>query len=369
MRQGPHQKRGRGRGNHRRSNTPNRNQTFDSNGPDVRIRGNATQVHEKYLNLARDAAASGDRVLAESYFQHAEHYYRILSVFQDAQGGENRGQQPNQNGGSRDWDQDDDDRDSGGDDRNDRNGDDSSDRDRGDRQRAETDRGSDGNNRGGDGNNRDRGDRFNRERGDRGDRDRNAGDRNGGDRNGGERNGGDRDRNDRNAGDRDRGDRRPPRAESDVTPRGDRPEATPVPQPQPAEAASPSQAELPVIPAPQPTAVQPKLVPVEPVAAVSPAAEPQRAEPEEDGIRRTLRLTPSRAPRATAAPASSKDLAAAPIATAVEEAVEPAPSADVEPIRKPRRRKATPKAEAADKSEDSLAPSAVNDDEGSVAAS
>jgi hypothetical protein len=87
MRQGPHIKRGRGRGgssssnNNRRSGTPNRNQAFDSNGPEVRIRGNANQVNEKYLNLARDAAASGDRVLAESYFQHAEHYFRILSAF------------------------------------------------------------------------------------------------------------------------------------------------------------------------------------------------------------------------------------------------------------------------------------------------
>ena len=91
MRQGPHIKRGRGRGgsssssnnNNRRSGAPNRNQTFDSNGPEVRIRGNANQVHEKYLNLARDAAATGDRVLAESYFQHAEHYFRILSAFVD----------------------------------------------------------------------------------------------------------------------------------------------------------------------------------------------------------------------------------------------------------------------------------------------
>lgn len=83
MRQGPHTKRGRGRGGNRRTGTPNRNHTFDSNGPDVRIRGNAHQVHEKYMNLARDASTSGDRVLAESYFQHAEHYYRILSAFTD----------------------------------------------------------------------------------------------------------------------------------------------------------------------------------------------------------------------------------------------------------------------------------------------
>src|SRR3546814_4559046 len=86
---------------------------YDSNGPDVRIRGNASQVYEKYLNLARDATTSGDRVLAESYFQHAEHYYRILAAFQESQGGENRGQPLP--GGARDWDQDDDDREMSGD--------------------------------------------------------------------------------------------------------------------------------------------------------------------------------------------------------------------------------------------------------------
>ena len=75
-------KRGRGRGN-RRSHVPNRNHTYDSNGPDVRIRGNAHQVYEKYLSLARDATASGDRVLAESCFQHAEHYFRILKSFSE----------------------------------------------------------------------------------------------------------------------------------------------------------------------------------------------------------------------------------------------------------------------------------------------
>ncbi|WP_420403666.1 DUF4167 domain-containing protein [Nisaea sp.] len=83
MRQGPHSKRGRGRGNNRRPNVPNRNQTFDSNGPDVRIRGNAHQVYEKYLTLARDASTAGDRVLAESLFQHADHYFRIYSMFNE----------------------------------------------------------------------------------------------------------------------------------------------------------------------------------------------------------------------------------------------------------------------------------------------
>ena len=46
----------------------------------MRIRGNASQVHEKYLAMARDASSSGDRIVAENYFQHAEHYYRILAA-------------------------------------------------------------------------------------------------------------------------------------------------------------------------------------------------------------------------------------------------------------------------------------------------
>jgi len=61
---------------------PPRNQTYDSNGPDIRIRGNAHQVLEKYLTLARDAASQGDRVSAENYYQHAEHYFRVISAQQ-----------------------------------------------------------------------------------------------------------------------------------------------------------------------------------------------------------------------------------------------------------------------------------------------
>jgi hypothetical protein len=57
-----------------------KNQTFDSNGPEVRVRGNAHQVLEKYLALARDAQAAGDRIAAENYFQHAEHYFRIINA-------------------------------------------------------------------------------------------------------------------------------------------------------------------------------------------------------------------------------------------------------------------------------------------------
>ncbi len=101
MRQGPHVKRSRGRGHGqgnggmsgghggghsggqgggRNRQVPLRHQTFDSNGPDIRVRGNAYQVFEKYLALARDAQSAGDRVAAENYYQHAEHYYRIINA-------------------------------------------------------------------------------------------------------------------------------------------------------------------------------------------------------------------------------------------------------------------------------------------------
>ena len=58
---------------------------FESNGPDVKVRGNAAHVAEKYLQLARDAQSSGDPVLAENYLQHAEHYFRIVAAAQQAQ--------------------------------------------------------------------------------------------------------------------------------------------------------------------------------------------------------------------------------------------------------------------------------------------
>lgn len=81
----------------RRGPSHNRNQIYDSNGPDVRIRGTAHQVCEKYLALAKDAASVGDVVLAESYLQHAEHYQRIINIWnEDAQ--QNRAMQPQSNG-------------------------------------------------------------------------------------------------------------------------------------------------------------------------------------------------------------------------------------------------------------------------------
>jgi hypothetical protein len=74
----------------------NRNHVFDSNGPEVRIRGTAQQLFEKYLQLGRDATSSGDRVTAEAFFQHAEHYFRILNAMNQAQQNQNNGQSPQQ---------------------------------------------------------------------------------------------------------------------------------------------------------------------------------------------------------------------------------------------------------------------------------
>jgi hypothetical protein len=79
-------KRQRGRNRGGGGNKPqqhNANRAFDSNGPDgVKVRGNAQHVFEKYQQLARDAASSSDRVLAENYLQHAEHYFRLLRAMQ-----------------------------------------------------------------------------------------------------------------------------------------------------------------------------------------------------------------------------------------------------------------------------------------------
>ena len=58
------------------------NRVYESNGPDVKVRGSAQTIAEKYQQLARDAHSAGDRVLAESYHQHAEHYLRILAAAQ-----------------------------------------------------------------------------------------------------------------------------------------------------------------------------------------------------------------------------------------------------------------------------------------------
>ncbi|HHK73729.1 MAG TPA: DUF4167 domain-containing protein [Rhizobiales bacterium] len=82
MRQGQHSRRPRSRGRRQQQNTANR--VYDSNGPDVRVRGTASTVAEKYISLSRDAFSMGDRVKAENYLQHAEHYLRIQAEAREA---------------------------------------------------------------------------------------------------------------------------------------------------------------------------------------------------------------------------------------------------------------------------------------------
>lgn len=77
-------------GNRPRSASSLRHQSFDSNCGDLRVRGNAWQVYEKYQALARDATSSGDRVAAENYLQHAEHYFRIIEAINEATAAEQR---------------------------------------------------------------------------------------------------------------------------------------------------------------------------------------------------------------------------------------------------------------------------------------
>ena len=66
---------------HVRRGGGNRNQTLESTGPDIKVRGTAQQIAEKYMALARDASSWGDLIVAENYLQHAEHYQRIVSAF------------------------------------------------------------------------------------------------------------------------------------------------------------------------------------------------------------------------------------------------------------------------------------------------
>src|SRR6266571_1831728 len=75
-------KRMRGRNNHRKSHNP-MVRVYESNGPDVKIRGNPSHIAEKYVQLARDALTSGDPISAEAYYQHAEHYYRVIAAAQE----------------------------------------------------------------------------------------------------------------------------------------------------------------------------------------------------------------------------------------------------------------------------------------------
>ena len=88
MRQPQNAKRGRGRGRrgsgNAQPNVPNRNTSYESNGPDVKLRGNAQQLNEKYLALAHDAAAVFESITSDFYTQFADHYFRLHQAAIDA---------------------------------------------------------------------------------------------------------------------------------------------------------------------------------------------------------------------------------------------------------------------------------------------
>src|SRR5512138_3269766 len=86
MRNGQNNKRMRNRNNNNNQNRRGQNpmtRVYESNGPDIKIRGTASHVAEKYVQLARDARSSGDPVAAENYYQHAEHYFRLIAAAQE----------------------------------------------------------------------------------------------------------------------------------------------------------------------------------------------------------------------------------------------------------------------------------------------
>lgn len=86
MRPGNNNRRGRNRGQRKpHGGIPNKNQNYDGGGGETRVRGNVYQILEKYLQLARDAGVSGDRIAAENYLQHADHYYRVIQAMNDGQ--------------------------------------------------------------------------------------------------------------------------------------------------------------------------------------------------------------------------------------------------------------------------------------------
>lgn len=88
MRNGQNKQRMRNRNNNNNNNNNRRGQNpmtrvYESNGPNIKIRGTASHIAEKYLQLARDARSSGDPVAAENYYQHAEHYFRLIAAAQE----------------------------------------------------------------------------------------------------------------------------------------------------------------------------------------------------------------------------------------------------------------------------------------------
>ena len=83
MRPNNNYKRNRNRNQSRRNangSSNNRSNNFDSSGPEIRVRGSAVQVNEKYMALGNDASMSGDRIQAEGFYQHADHYYRVFML-------------------------------------------------------------------------------------------------------------------------------------------------------------------------------------------------------------------------------------------------------------------------------------------------
>jgi hypothetical protein len=98
MRSGPDQ-RSRGRFNANRPSPqpprgPQQNQTLNTHGPVERIRGSAFQIYQRYLTLAQEAARTDDRIAAENYYQHAEHYFRVNN---ENRGGNSAGTSPQMN--------------------------------------------------------------------------------------------------------------------------------------------------------------------------------------------------------------------------------------------------------------------------------
>ena len=112
MKPGTNGRRPRGRPNRKQHGGQSRPNNFDSSGPEGRVRGNAHQVYERYLAMARDAISAGEGIAAETYYQYAEHYFRVLNsstdpqqngqARQDRRGGDGRRDDNRHNGGRQD---------------------------------------------------------------------------------------------------------------------------------------------------------------------------------------------------------------------------------------------------------------------------
>jgi len=230
-----HNQNRRSRGRSRKGPNP-LTRSYESNGPDVKVRGTAAHVAEKYMTLARDAQSSGDPVAAENYLQHAEHYYRIVMA---AQAQFQQSQPQFREGGEDGYE---DDRQANGRGRFDYNGRDEDDGD--DRFEGEGEE-----------------DRFRPMQSQQGDRQQ-------GDRQQGDRQQGERQQGDRQQGDRPQGDRQQQRGPRDRYDRRDRPDyqnreryqRQDEPQPEPPQAAPEAVEAAPPAPPPseEPRASQPR---------------------------------------------------------------------------------------------------------------